>query len=250
MRVLFAALIVSLLSLVTAGITSAAVKMESGESFAEPTTREILLTVLALRGLDVNAPGTLADYARIFYCDIYKEKFKNDFEWNQVQRQLLARINSPSEYYRLNYQISGVVLLGRYDFKKQEFPFEEESALNNVGSLTMLAKPDDGKGFCGESLGLSVPRMATIVFSQPLTYESLKMPMDKAQELLDRFVQMKNERRMLHLRFRVRVTGFDNMFFDASRGWNQKATFKGDLVGMDLFLDREMTQQVASVPLK
>lgn len=221
-----------------------------GESFAVPTTRELALTSLMLEAYDSNSNSTIDEYAKLMYCSLYQEKYKSDFEWNSVRQELTRKLQGKREYFRTHYEVAGTIYLGRYSFETQDFPFEKGTALVNVGSLTLLSanNMDENVRLCGEAFPSTMfPNHYLFVLQQPLTLDRLKMPMDEAEVLLKRMELMNNKERALYIRFRVRLLGSGAV---NSRGARRSLLMRGDLVGVDLFYDREMTKHFAVISLK
>src|SRR4051812_23800559 len=93
---------------------------ENGEAFAEPTFRDLSMMLLMLDGVDINNPKVADDYAKMQFCGLYKDKFRNDFEWNKVRLQIINRVLSKKDYYRLQYELDGTINLDRYNFDTQD----------------------------------------------------------------------------------------------------------------------------------
>jgi hypothetical protein len=226
-------------------------KQGRGESFATPTFREMALTSLLLGAYDTNSNETIDEYAKLMYCPLYQEKFKSDFEWNSVRQELGRKLQSKREYFRTHYEIAGTLFLGRYSFETQDFPFVNNTALVNVGSLSLIsASPTEAGRFrvCGEPAPSTLfPSNYLFMLNQPLTLDRLKMPMDEAEALLKRFEVMNNKQRAIYIRFRVRLLGAGPLY---TRGARTSMMMRGDLVSIDLFYDREMTKHFAVVSLK
>lgn len=221
-----------------------------GESFAFPTLRELALSTLMLGAYDTNDNKTVDEYAKLMYCSLYLEKYKSDFEWNSVRQELTRKLQGKHEYFRTHYEITGTIYLGRYSFETQDFPFERKTALVNVGSLTLFSSQTFNPGLpCHPTTAQTsfLPNNYLFVLQQPLTLDRLKMPMDEAEALLKRLDLMNNKDRALYIRFRVRLLGAGNL---QSMGPYTSVMMRGDLVGVDLFYDRELTKHFAVISLK
>lgn len=227
-------------------------KQGRGESFAAPTFRELALTSLMLEAFDSSSNEVIDEYAKLMYCPLYKEKFKSDFEWNSIRQELGRKLQGKREYFRTHYEVYGTVYLGRYSFETQDFPFVRDTALVNVGSLTLLSLIPranlDIRRLCGDREPSPIfPTTYLFMLQQPLTLDRLRMPMDEAEALLKRMDLMNNKERSLFIRFRVRLLGAGRMY---ARGANLNLLMRGELVSIDLFYDREMTKHFAVVSLK
>ena|SRR6218665_3374342 len=228
-------------------------KENRGEAFAAPTFRDMAIASVMLGAFDGDSNQVIDEYAKLIYCPLYREKFKSDFEWNNIRRELDNKIKSKREYYRTNYEMTGVVYLGRYSFETQDFPFIKNTAIVNVGSLTMLAVSERGDEVVSEACVAGkrneepfFPSSYIFLMQQPLTLDRIKMPMDEAEKLLKRMDVMNNKERALYVRFRVRLLGTAGVL---SRG-RSRLMLRGELASIDIFYDQEMTKHFATVALK
>jgi len=235
--------------------TAMASKYGGGEAYSEPTFRELAQTMMFMDGFKTTEDVVVDEYAKLMYCGLYNEKFTNDFEWNKIRSMLLQKIQTRKDYFRVLYQISGVIYLGRYNFETQDFPFINDSALVNVGSLVLFDATNNAelqrqRVLCGgaRAVSLIIPAYYVFRLNQPLTFDRLKIPMDEAQKLLNRMQKSKNLERNLYVRFRVRVIAAHPA--SQIQAALEAAVLSGELTAIDLFLDKEMTQPFASVEVR
>lgn len=248
MRMFVCAVFVICMSVPAAGQVS---KTQRGESFAVPTFREVAVSTMMLGAFDLSRNEVIDEYAKLMYCSLYKDKFKLDFEWNNIRREISGKIKGKREYFRTNYEMYGVVYLGRYSFETQDFPLVRDTALVNVGSLNLLTL-DGSEGKLERRLCMDMeptnvfPADYVFLLQQPLVLDRIKMPMDEAEALLKRMDGMNNKERALYIRFRVRLLSASEI---GSRKVPSMAV-RGELISVDLFYDREMTKHFANVALK
>lgn len=249
----FAAGIFSLIMLASATASRADESSVVG-GYAVPTYKELIQTVIVLGGLDINNSQVADEYGRLIYCDLFTSHYANDFEWNNLRSQMISRVIEKRELYRIQYEMKGIVKLGRYDFQKQVFPLSEDTAMRNVGRLNLLPS-DEYKQveLCRTPLKVGtkpvVPLNVFLIFNQPLTLEEIKIPMDEAEAILIRLKEMRVADRSLYMRMRFRIIDIPRIAKN-NMGDNTRAELKGQLRQMDFYLDEEMTQWVASVPVQ
>lgn len=231
-------------------------KYGGGEAYAEANFRDLTQTLILMDGISIEENKILDEYARMNYCSIYEEKFHDDFEWVQFRKLLAQKIQSKKEYYRNLYQISGVIYLGRYNFDTQDFPFIKNSALVNVGSLQLYdvsynsTEGKEARTICsGKEKAMMMPDHYVFELNQPLTFDRLKMPMEEAKRLLDRMMRTDNKDRRLYVRFRMRVISIVPIPIKQFEA-HTTVRLRGELTGIDIFLDRELTQPFATVEVK
>lgn len=228
---------------------------EMGEAFAEPTFRDLSMMLVMMDGVNIADPKVADDYAKLNFCGLYKEKYKNDFEWNKVREQIVARVQSKKDYYRLQYELDGTINLDRYNFDTQDFPLTKSTSMERVGSMILYdnsTAADNPKGhnrmLCGDTTFSKVfTGEYMFILTQPLTFDRIKLPMDEAKGLLERMAASKNTDRRLYVRFRLRVTGIEKV--NAGRSGVSEVDVKGDIESVDVFLDHDMTRYLTSINL-
>ncbi len=248
-RPVFFAVFVFLLTSLTV-VRPAGAFTEAGEAYIYPTFSELTQTTLMLGGMDMTKPEILDEYIRMMYCDLYRENFTHDFAWHEIEKQILARVNSKTEYYRSLYQLGGVIELGQYDFQNRHFPLISNTAFQNVGYMELFSE-GDFKPYCevqnpvtgAITMGGRVfPIDINIVLSEPLSLTAIKASKEQAQNLLDMFAKMRSQKRILYIRFRFRVQSVQSK--------RAKTDLNGEIVSIDIFYDKEMTKWLMSVPLR
>lgn len=229
-----------------------AVTTESGEAYATPTFRELSQMLVMLDGVNINDPKVADDYAKLLYCGLYKEKYRDDFEWNKVRQQLVNRVISKKDYYRIQYELAGSINLDRYNFDTQDFPLTPQTEMVRVGSMILYdfsVETDTRiRVLCRDDSHSKVfPGHYLFVLSQPLTFNRLKLPVDEAKALLERMNTTKNRDRRLYVRFRLRITGIEKMA--STRSENVQVMLKGEMTNIDIFHDAELTKYLTSINL-
>lgn len=224
--------------------------LEIGEAYAVPTYKEIIQTTLLMGGYDISATEVTDEYAKVMYCDLYKENYKNDFQWNSLRRQIISRVQEKKEYYRVQYEIHSSAKLGRYDFDGQFFPLVDEDRLLSIGSMIVHDKAD-AKPFCQDTqLSVVFPFRVLLKLPEPFTFDKVKMPMDEAEHLLKQFENMRDPSRMLYARLRFKVMDVlpEKNIDRAVSG--RDIVFMGKLKEVAVFLDKDMTQLVQTIPVE
>lgn len=250
-RILYTFALLSMLTL--SSLTAHAQSSETGdmgEGYAYPSFKEISQTLIMLGGLDINKQEIADEYARLVYCPLYEEKYSNDFDWNNIRRQIVSRVLEKKEIYRVQYEFYSVINLDRYDFEAQVFPLTEKSVMNNVGRMGLL---DNGsfQPFCGVNMSIAsmyFPAIVRLILHQPLNLTVIKMPMDEAELMLKKMAEQKIENRRLFIRFRFKAVGTP-IFNKTTGGRNLSVDLFGNMKAIDLFLDKEMTHWIASLPV-
>ncbi len=231
---------------------------DKGESYADPTYKELIQTLVMMDGVDITDPLVANDYAKLMFCDLWKTNSKNDFDWQKIRQQIVSRVTQHKDYYRIQYQLGGTIYLNVYNFETQDFPFKPESALTRVGSMSLLdfsfiGDKDRGiKKLCGDAeISVAFPINYTAQLHQPLTFDRLKIPMDEAKQLLDKMAAVKNTDRRLYVRFRFRLQSLiQKMSPPPVHLRRARAMFVSELSQIDVFLDKDMSKFVTTVYIR
>lgn len=237
------------------GTPSSVRAMDVNEGYAVPTFRELSQTLTILGGLDAMKDDVFDEYAQIMYCDLYKDKYLNDFEWSKIRSKIRSRVQEKKDYYRVLYEVTAPVILGRYDFERQVFPLVDRSALDNVGVIVIY---DDSqfRYACGETQQFLklFPRVYYLSLDRPVTITGMPISADEAKNMLDVLESVKITTnvssgdtamaRKAYLRFRFRIGGA----IDASN--LQRALFRGAIEQVDFFVDQEATKFIVNIPVR
>lgn len=239
--------------------TNPSANTNMGESFARPTYQELTHAMIMLGGMDISEPKVTEEYAKLMYCDLWRQSHNNDFEWQRIRDLVVSRAQAKKDYFRIQYQMEGPIYLGKYDFNTQDFPLTPETALNRVGSMVLMeydahslrqAQEKGLKPLCDDS-GLSsiFPRSYVLMMNQPFTFDRLKISKDDAKQLLDKMDAAKNTQRQLFVRFRFRIQSVERL--DAVKDLQAtRVMMHGELASVDVFLDYALTKYLTSIPLK
>lgn len=232
---------------------------DQGESYVHPSFRELTQTLMMLDGLDITNPIVANDYARMFYCDLWKANNKNDFDWQKIRSQIVQRVSAKKDYYRIQYEVFGTVFLNVYNFETQDFPFTPNTSLVRVGQMVLMDLmhlQDSAYGIgklCNDpELSKSFPLGHSLVMNQPLTFDRLKLPVDEAKQLLERMTSLRNLDRRLYVRFRFRI---QNVVRKAPPPGalslkRSRVIYMGEIKQIDVFMDKEMTKFLTTVHIK
>ncbi len=232
--------------------TPAAEKEKIVEAYAAPDYRELIQSMVVLGGYDINDTRVADAYGELLYCDLYTKYFSNDFEWNNVRRNIVNRVLQKKEMYRVQYEYQGLVKLDRYSFEKQVFPLSAQTRMSNVGSLQLVSETEARQVPCiqqKEKYSLFFPLSIYLRFPRPINLTELKLPPDEAEILLNKLKAMRIADRSLHVRYRFRVVDVPRINTDSeeTRGQQGIGQINAQMQAADFYLDRDLTMKVASV---
>lgn len=220
---------------------------EGGEGYAPVTYRDFSHTMAMLGGADMDNTDVADDYAKILHCNLYQKNYKNDLEWHKIRNQIVAHVKDRKDYYRVLYETTSPFRLGRYDVEGQFFPLSPDTAIVNVGSLSLLTV-NEAEATCGfRKPSNAFPWNMNLVLEKPLTLNTFKLPMNEVEKMLVRMTKIKNMERTLYGRIRFRVTGAKGLVYFKERVI--RSELRGEITGIDFFLDRAMTQPIGKSQL-
>lgn len=231
---------------------------EIGTGYIVANYNSLITTFLLSQPPDNRPPKNIDGYARIFACPLVTEYYYNEFEWRKVRENMNMTINRLDREYFSYYEFAGTVELDPYNFENELFPLSKETTLVGIRLLNMFRYSTvtqfSGKN-CSEAFYKSAKSISThlpISFSVRLpTAISLRdVPMPpKAAEQFVKIVEShpKKNTRKVHVRFRVRLDAIaDTRDLGATQ---EEVIFNGQLMGMDVFADKDLTQHLAKIEL-
>ncbi len=223
------------------------------EGYARPDYRDMIQTIVVLGGLDINKPAVAEEYARLIECTAYRKYHADDFSWNGIRQQVVERVRSKKENYRIHYEYPGLVKLDRYDFAKQTFPLTPDTRFNNVGRMDVVTQAAARPYLCRtdseDKKDPYFPMLIGLTLNTPLDLKGFAMAPEQAEALLAKLKARGVADRSIFVRFRFRVVDQPKIITD-KKGIMHRAELIGNIEHIDFFLDRDLTAWIASVPVK
>ena len=185
------------------------------------------------------------NYAKLVYCELYKEYFSDDFEWEKIRSSIKKDIRNYHSNLQRYFEITGKVMIDRYDFEANAFPVLPESRLNNIGKLAIY-EPDSFFSYCGESgLPEFLPASYNLILRNPFSVNKIPLPPEKAQEIVRFIATNEDGQRIIYVRYRMELMDFAGL-----EGQLRKAAnVRGQIQSIDLFLDPALTRKFGSLPV-
>lgn len=222
------------------------------EGYARPDYRDMMQTIVVLGGFDITDPQVADEYARLLECDSYRKHYTDDFSWDAIRRQVTDRVREKKENYRVHYEYSGIVKLDRYDFVKQMFPLTEDTRFSNVGRMEVISAAVAWPYLCRskkeDKKDPYFPIQIGLTLNMPLDLKGLAMPPERAEALLAKLKSRGVIDRSIFVRFRFKVVDQPRIV-KAKKGRKSRADLVGNLEHIDFFLDRDLTEWLASAPI-
>lgn len=249
-----------------AGITAGAyINTAKAQAFAEIGTGYIvanynsLITTFLLSQPPDNRPDKNIDgYARLFACPLVTEYYKNEFEWRKVRENLNMAINRLDREYFSYYEFSGAVELDPYDFEREIFPLNKNTSLAGIRLLNMFrysSQSQRGERNCAHAfkkadqfIVVHLPTSFSVRLPSAVSFKEIAMTPKEAEQFVA-LVQTndKTNTRKVHIRFRVRVDAIADVRTIGTL--HEEVIFNGQLLEMDVFADKNLTQHMVKIDL-
>ncbi len=217
---------------------------ESGNGYANPSFKNLSKTITMLSGVNILDNAVIDDYARIIYCDLYKQEFLDDFSWVKVRRAIREDVQNANNSFHRYYQVVGEVNLERYNFEEGYFPLTKESMLDKVGSMYIYEQVYNVPS-CGHVGHLkSYAYFYSVNIDKPMTVKSIYLSRDKSVQLVDYLEEKNNLDRTIYIRFRIKLDKVIDI--DGGEDVRKKALLSGSVEAVDFFADQELTMHIGS----
>lgn len=222
------------------------------EGYASVNYGDIIQTIVVLGGYDIEDPQVAEAYVRQQFCDQFKKLRSDDFAWDALRKQAVQRLRDHKEPYRIQYEHSGVISLGRYDSAIGGFPLTPDSAMQNVGHMEIVSEKNASAQFCaaGDTGRIErpfFPLQVGLTLANPLTITHVYMPQDRAEAVLKSMAAQGLADRQIYVRIRFRVAGQPTILTQKERAY--RADLSGQLRAVDFFLDKDLTIWLAAQPV-
>lgn len=153
--------------------------------YKQATLKNFSQLYWALSRLDITNDQFIDNYMLINECDIYKNYFQNEFEWNSIRQYARQHIEQNKEKFPLRFEFIQPLRLGPYDFEKQGFKVAESYEIDGIRRFEIQSLDFYEKtcGYEGDVVGY--PKSLIVELSRPVFFEILPMHPDKANEYLN-----------------------------------------------------------------
>lgn len=194
---------------------------------------------IKLTGVDLADDKLVDDFAIINNCDMYLKFYKDEFNWRQAREAFRRLIQRDLEGYPEYIYLLGNSRLGRYDFDRKAFVFDEKFTFQRVGLL-----PAPTRVKCGALQIDRIPLNYTFRLTNPITLDAIPLDENKARVLTRLMDQELNTARKIYVGFYVRINDFSTIGNMASGYGRSEATVRATLLSMRFFVDPERKKMI------
>lgn len=153
--------------------------------YKQATIKNLSKLYWALGRLDIKDDLSVDNYMLINECDIYKNYYQNEFEWNSIRQFARDHIQQNLEKFPIRFEFIQPLRLGEYSFEKQGFLVDKEYEIDGIRRFEIQALDfyDMVCGYDGKISGY--PKGLLIELSRPVFFEILPMKPEEANEYIN-----------------------------------------------------------------
>ncbi len=193
---------------------------------------------------DVNDNDAIDNYLLINECEMFKQFYQNDFEWNKIREATRGYIKKNMNKFPTTFEILMPLDLDRYDVDKKEFIIKEHSRVEGLRRLDFSNNPQ--KETCGRPGDVpNYPKNIILILNRPFSMEKVPVRPEIAEMYLDELrrkyehlsvrLQAEQYERKAYLRLKVRVSKYKDTVKNI--GGELRATVFGRIEGVEVYAD-------------
>ncbi len=152
-------------------------EIEMGTDTYKEVTLETVGTYLVRSGYwNLLSPEVMADYARIFQCEIYQDFYSDEHEWKNISQVMRQQLEKSFKGKKLIERRKGKMFftsnirLERYDFSAKGFFVHPQDRLNKIQKFEFFSSFEHHR--CGKRMSAtSMPRRMFLRTEQPFSLD-------------------------------------------------------------------------------
>ncbi len=197
----------------------------------------------------------LDNYLIINECEVYKNFFKDDFEWASVRKATQDMMKQQAATFSNKFKVLVPIDLGRYDMDRGGFMLTASTSFVNSRRVQVTGGENSYRG-CGQQDDLAgYPSRVVLILNKPFTFNFIKVDEHVAQAFL-----LRKKYNPTPLPHELRNKGFQRVAFARMRvtfvrhqgtmdeqGGRKVAILYGTLDGIDIFEDLKEEMLLASI---
>jgi hypothetical protein len=164
--------------------------VEAEYEYAEPSVANFSKLYWALSKLDINSDLHIDNYMRINECDLYKDYFSNEFEWEGIRASARELIEQKQKSFPIRFEFMQPLRLGEYDLESETFDIMDKYEIDNIRRFEFYAK-DINYEFCGTAKHLDgYPKALIVQLSRPFKLDKVKVDKENAEKYIEDKLQI------------------------------------------------------------
>lgn len=211
-------------------------------NYIEPTYPNLARAYWALSIHDLDNNDSIDYFLAITECQIFKNYFKNEFEWAKVREISRKYLEQNRRYFSTRFMTVQPIMLDRYDMENTKFNILADSQYLGATRLQLsgndyLASPCEGVRFNIPGY----PHNVILTSRRPITLKSIVVQPEVAKEYIDYLAKnriQQKEGRPAYLVFRSNLKQYAGMVKEMGETF---ASIHGDIESISVYGDRELT---------
>lgn len=230
----------------------------AGSEYVTPNMQNLSKLYWRLGIFNPQDKTAIDNYLIINECDVYRNFFKDDFEWANVRKATQQMMAEQAATFPNQFKILVPIDLGRYDAARGGFDLVTKTAFVNSRRVQVTGGGSNFTG-CGQKTDLpGYPSSVVLILNKPFTFNFIKVDEHVAQAFLlrKRYNTTPLPRELRSLGFqrpayaRMRVTFVRYQGTIDEMGGRKSAILYGTLDGIDVFEDLREEMLLNSINYK
>lgn len=226
-----------------------------GDEYVTPNMQNLSRVYWRLGIFNQNDKKAIDNYLIINECDIYRNFYTDDFEWQNVRESTKDMLKEKSPLFADKFKVLVPIDLGRYDMERGGFEIVSNTSFENSRRIQVTGGLSNPVG-CDQKDDLpGYPSQVILILNKPFTFNFIKVDEHVAQAFLlrkkydrtpiPRELRNKGFQRLAFARMRVTFVRFQGIVEEY--GGKRQAVLYGKLDGIDVFEDQSEEMLLTSI---
>lgn len=152
-----------------------------------PTLSTLSKLYWAISKLDLNNKTHIDNYMLINECELYRDFFHNELEWDGIRNVARATLQNNRARFPVNLEYTQLIHFAEYDPGTQSFDILEADKIMGGRSFEVLAKDVD-ENVCGQRRNWieGYPKGLYVELNRPVVLDKIPVPKAKAEEYIEK----------------------------------------------------------------
>jgi hypothetical protein len=151
------------------------------DGYIETTFPNLVNAYWAVAKFDIDDDKAIDDYMMITNCDIYKQYFNNDFEWDKVRTAARQYLTTNAAKLPTRFEAMLPIQLDKYDPKSQQFKIRDKYQQHNLVRIDVITNVE-GEAVCDykETIPL-YPKNIVVLLNRPFSVKAFPVNPEVAE---------------------------------------------------------------------
>lgn len=219
------------------------------DEYKTPTIENLSRMYWAIGQLQLDNPKHIDNFIQINDCEVYKDFYNNDIEWERIRTMMGDYIESNRAVFPVRFEVIRTMGLGRYDLDTGYFDVEEESFKDGIRRIEFVQNSNYKKTCVDANEIEGYPKNIVLILNQPLVLPKISVPRDLAEQFIKMSQEMygdmatdlrvRNYDRQVFPRLKVRILRHKETIRLTGGGGLRSVVF-AQLEGVEIYADQEL----------